>query len=189
VAEPNHYNTLGVKSSASADEIKAAYRAAIKQWHPDRNPDKREEAERRSAAINAAWKVLKDPAAKKRYDESLRIGAPGPSRRSAPVAGGQRKAGPTRPKVTVKPGGIGDMLYGMHQQARANVRAEAAAGVARGSGTSKTGEYELWLTPEEARQGGLKVLEIDGTAVKVAIPPGQSEGKTVPLILRVRIGR
>lgn len=59
----------------------------------------------------------------------------------------------------------------------------------RARGGSKTGEYELWLTPEEAQQGGLRVLEIDGTAVKIAIPPGQSEGKTIPLILRVRIGR
>ena len=50
----NYYETLGVAPSASADEIKKAYRALARQFHPDANPGD-EEAERRFKELALAY--------------------------------------------------------------------------------------------------------------------------------------
>jgi curved DNA-binding protein len=191
VAQKDYYKVLGVARTAAPDQVKQAYRALMKQWHPDRNPDNAQEAVRRTSEINEAWAALGDPARRKAYDESLRVGAAGPTKRPAPAAGRPRsgRAAPRQPTVGFSPGGLQDILSGMHRQGRANVRADAAAARASQGSSSKTGEYELPLTPAEAQQGGIKTLNIDGTSVRIAIPPGQTDGKTLPLILRVRVGR
>jgi len=65
----DYYTTLGVARTASADEIKRAYRKLAKEWHPDKHTAaKRAEAERRFAAISEANEVLSDPEKRKRYD-------------------------------------------------------------------------------------------------------------------------
>ena len=53
----NHFATLGVKPSASEDEIKKAYRSLAKKWHPDKN--KEAGAEEKFKEISAAYDYLK----------------------------------------------------------------------------------------------------------------------------------
>ncbi|GAB4392338.1 MAG: hypothetical protein Tsb005_05930 [Gammaproteobacteria bacterium] len=67
----NHYEILGVSSDASADDIKKAFKALILKWHPDKNPDKQEEANEKTAALNEAYNTLKDPVTRKQYDATL----------------------------------------------------------------------------------------------------------------------
>lgn len=62
----NYYETLGVDKTASADEIKSAYRKLAKQYHPDLN--KTEEAANKFKEINEAYEVLSDPQKKSNYD-------------------------------------------------------------------------------------------------------------------------
>ena len=50
----DYYKTLDVARTATGDEIKDAYRKLAKQWHPDKNPSKKEEASDRFAAIGEA---------------------------------------------------------------------------------------------------------------------------------------
>ena len=61
-----HYETLGVERVASPSEIKAAYRIAASQHHPDREGGNAE----RMAELNRAYEVLMDVERRKRYDES-----------------------------------------------------------------------------------------------------------------------
>jgi curved DNA-binding protein CbpA len=60
------YKALGLGKSASADEIKKAYRKIAKTDHPDLNPDPA--AHERFKAASAAYDLLKDPEQKGRFD-------------------------------------------------------------------------------------------------------------------------
>ena len=63
---PNHYEILGLPTDASAEEIDAAWRDAVKQWHPDRN--RSAEASYRLQEINTAREVLSNPDSRSQYD-------------------------------------------------------------------------------------------------------------------------
>jgi len=64
----DYYEILGVAREASAEQIKSAYRKAALQWHPDRNPEKKEEAEHKFREASEAYSVLSDPQKRPIYD-------------------------------------------------------------------------------------------------------------------------
>ncbi|MEO8604335.1 MAG: molecular chaperone DnaJ [bacterium] len=68
MAEKDLYGVLGVSRTASADDIKKAYRKLARKHHPDVNPGNRT-AEERFKAISQANDVLGDPEKRKLYDE------------------------------------------------------------------------------------------------------------------------
>jgi len=66
--ETDYYEALGVSRDASKEEIKRAFRRNAKKWHPDRNPDDREEAERRFREAAESYQVLSDDEKRRAYD-------------------------------------------------------------------------------------------------------------------------
>ncbi len=108
----NHYDNLKVARDASPQDIRAAYRALTRQYHPDRNPG-HADAQRVMSVINVAYEVLSDPAQRRDHDLWIRQ-AEAPSARPlrskhtlhAPTAGSPesvrrtdaaRRARPARP--------------------------------------------------------------------------------------------
>jgi molecular chaperone DnaJ len=64
----DYYEILGVAKTASVEEIKSAYRKAALKWHPDRNPEHKEEAELRFRESTEAYSILSDAQKRQIYD-------------------------------------------------------------------------------------------------------------------------
>lgn len=65
----DYYSVLGVAKTASDDDIKKAYKKAALKWHPDRNPNNKEEAEKKFKEISEAYTVLSDKQKREIYDK------------------------------------------------------------------------------------------------------------------------
>jgi molecular chaperone DnaJ len=71
------YEVLGIERAATGEEIKSAYRKAALKWHPDRNPQKKQEAEEKFREATEAYAILSDPQKRAAFD---RFGYAGISR-------------------------------------------------------------------------------------------------------------
>ncbi|XP_070566643.1 dnaJ homolog subfamily B member 6-like isoform X10 [Ptychodera flava] len=64
----DYYKVLGISRTATEEEIKKAYRKLALKWHPDKNQDKKDEAEKKFKEISEAYQVLSDKKKKEIYD-------------------------------------------------------------------------------------------------------------------------
>ncbi len=68
MAKRDYYEVLGVSKSATAEELKKAYRQMALKYHPDKNPDNKEAEEKFKEAAEA-YEVLSDTSKRQRYDQ------------------------------------------------------------------------------------------------------------------------
>ncbi|XP_030358092.1 dnaJ homolog subfamily B member 8 [Strigops habroptila] len=68
----DYYKVLGLKKSASQDDVKKSYHKLALKWHPDKNPNNKEEAEKKFKAVAEAYEVLSDPQKRSLYDRSVK---------------------------------------------------------------------------------------------------------------------
>jgi molecular chaperone DnaJ len=115
-ADGDYYAALGVNSSATDVEIRAAFRALARTYHPDVNPDPA--APERFRAVVAAYEVLSDPRRRIEYDarrnrgsrgDSAATGRAGSDRGAGGVGGVRPSSSPGR--SWTRPAGTGPALH------------------------------------------------------------------------------
>jgi molecular chaperone DnaJ len=79
VNQRDFYEVLGVTRTASVEEIKSAYRKAALKWHPDRNPQNKQEAEVKFREATEAYSVVSDLQKRQVYDTYGHAGLSGAS--------------------------------------------------------------------------------------------------------------
>ncbi len=154
----DYYALLGLSKTASAEEIKRAYRRLAKVHHPDLHTEKNKAgATAKFKEINEAYEVLSDPKKKAQYDEI------GPGWDSARPAGPEPRHREEAPDFGGEGGGFSgfsdffENLYGRASQGRPNPR----AGPRRGQDI----EAEMPLSLEDAVAGGEKRLTLSVPAL------------------------
>ena len=131
--EKDYYRVLGVPETASAKEIKSAYRKLSRQYHPDANPGDAA-AEERFKEVSAAYDVVGDAEKRKEYDEVRRLG---PAAAGFPGGGGG--AGAAGGFQFQDVGDLGDLLGGLFgRQGRRGGPAAPARTAGRTSRPSST---------------------------------------------------
>jgi curved DNA-binding protein len=171
----DYYKVLGVSRSASAEEIKRAYRKLAREFHPDKN--KAKGAEDRFKEINEANEVLGDADKRKAYDE----------------LGANWKAGQ---QFTPPPGWGGGFSRGRARAGGAGFGGSAdfsdffsqMFGGGMGGGFQDFGEpaapdtrARLTITLEDSYGGAERQISLGGRSLKVRIPQGVTAGQTIRL--------
>ncbi|MDI9957766.1 MULTISPECIES: molecular chaperone DnaJ [unclassified Rhodococcus (in: high G+C Gram-positive bacteria)] len=153
--EKDFYKELGVSSTATADEIKKAYRKLARDLHPDANPDDAK-AEERFKSVSEAHAVLSDPDKRKEYDEARRLfasGGFGPRAQGGggfnPGAGGFDINDLFGSGAGAQDSGLGDIFGGLFNRGGAGQRTAAPNRPRRG----KDLETETTLAFREAALG------------------------------------
>jgi molecular chaperone DnaJ len=142
--EKDYYSILGVSETATAKEIKSAYRKLSRQNHPDANPGDAA-AEERFKEISAAYDVIGDEEKRKEYDEVRRLG---------PMAGGFGGGGPGGFTFTTDNlGDLGDLFGNLFNRGRGRGRGGAHGPASAGPQRGVDLETELQLSFEGAVQG------------------------------------
>ena len=154
----DYYKILGVAETASADEIKRAYRKLAKKYHPDANPNDASAADR-FKEVGEAYGVLSDSEKRAQYDQMRKMGPFGGFRSGAPGAGaggmGAQGIEFNIEDLSSMGGGLGDLFSSMFDFGRrGRSRTGATSAPSRGQNVEHTVEIPLALA---ARGGRLNV--------------------------------
>jgi len=181
MAEKDYYDILGVKKTASDDELKKAYRTLAKKYHPDKNKGNKE-AENKFKEISEAYAVLSDKEKREQYDRLGREAFSGGSPFGAGGfdfsqfaeqfgrAGGRARSGR---RTSAGPGGFTDIF--------SDLFGGGGAGYEPGPERGTDLQAELTIDFHDAVLGATMDLTINGSSVKVRIPEGVSDGQRIRL--------
>lgn len=166
----DYYKILGVPKTATADEIKKAYRKLARQYHPDTNKDPG--AHKKFQEINEANEVLSDPDNRKKYDKYGKDWQHGEqyekarrAQQSQGFGGGEFGGGDDR---------FSDFFASMFGGSGGGRRSQAKF---RGQDYNAT----LQLNLTDAFKTHPQTLTVNGKNVRITIPAGIEDGQVIKL--------
>jgi curved DNA-binding protein len=176
----DYYKDLGVGKTATAGEIKRAYRTLANKYHPDKAKGDKA-AEDKFKDINEANEVLSDPVKRKKYDQfgsdwkhyeeaGAQPGGFDWSKYASGRGGQTRRTSTNTSDTAYGDAGIDDlfeMLFGQHSGQARGRRSVAVKGEDLATGTT--------LTLEEAYHGTTRLIQVNGQTIKVTINPGVAD--------------
>jgi curved DNA-binding protein len=194
----DYYETLGVSKTATADEIKSAFRKLARKYHPDVAKDKKG-AEEKFKQINEAYEVLSDPEKRAKYDQ---LGAdwnqPGGFQPPPDWGGGAQQPGGGFYRHSGGDGGVefefnGTGFSDFFEQFFGGGRGRSAfggAGFGQRQAAAERGsdvEADIMVPLEEALQGAKRTISLRRAGsnkvetYQVKIPRGVREGQRIRL--------
>ena len=174
------YAALGVSRSATADEIRRAYRALAKELHPDVRPGDKQ-AEERFKRATAAFNLLSDPTTKGRYDRN-EIDADG-NERAAFHSRGPRQGARAHAGAGAGAGGAGD-AFDLGDIFSDLFGPGFGSGAGRGYGRMRGRDVRFTLDVDflDAINGARRRISLaEGRTIDVAIPAGVESGQVLRL--------
>lgn len=178
----DYYKILGISKSASAEEIKRAYREKAKKYHPDRNPDS-PNAEQRFKDITEAYEVLRDPAKRRKYDLL------GRNWQKFEGAGGAGDFGDVFQEFkdiefkdlfeegVKEASGFFKNIFQQFNEGRRGRDTERKSGQDLGGAPEDADERDVFISLEETLTGTSRMLEIENRKIRIKIKPGVTEGQ------------
>ena len=184
------YQVLGVPRTASADEIRKAFRKLAKANHPDTNPNNKA-AEERFKQVSGAFDIVGDAVKKKKFDageidndgrETFRGFSGGQGGPWGPPPGGGFGGGQGANRESFEGVDLGDILGEMFGGARGGRGGGQGGGFGGFSQRGADVRARLEIELEDAIRGGKRRIAFsDGRTIDVTIPKGAQEGQTLRL--------
>ncbi|MEO6901653.1 MAG: J domain-containing protein [Bacteroidia bacterium] len=166
----DYYKILGVEKSASAEEIKKAYRKLAIKYHPDKNQGDKK-AEEKFKEANEANEVLGDPEKRKKYDE---LGENWKNQQQYTDQGYNSRSRNQQNYSNYSSEGFegGDFSDFFEF-----VFGNRSNGTSRKASASKGGDYQAnaEITLEEAYTGTVRLLEVNGEKLQITLKPGTKD--------------
>jgi curved DNA-binding protein len=171
----DYYKILGIDRSATAKDIKSAYRKLARKFHPDLNPNDAD-AKRKFQQINEANEVLSDPEKRKKYDQygkdwqhAEQFENARQQQRRPSGAGGFDFSG------SYSAGDFSDFFESMFGGGGAASRGRQM----RFRGEDFNAEIQIDLT--DAYKTHKKTLSVNGKSIRITIPAGIEHGQTIKI--------
>jgi curved DNA-binding protein len=180
----DYYKILGIQKSASADEIKKAYRKLARKLHPDLNP-KDKVAEQKFKELNEANEVLSNPENRKKYDKYGENWKRGEEYEKVQQQQKRQYQGSQTGGFGATQFAEGEDFSDFFQSMFGGNSGGGFGGQGRGSASNKfRGQdvsAELNLSLKDAAKTHQQTFDINGKKVRLTIPAGVSDGQKIKL--------
>jgi curved DNA-binding protein len=167
----DYYKILGLKKTASSEDIKKAFRKLAVKYHPDKNPGDKA-AEEKFKEINEANEVLGDSEKRKKYDElgeNWKYYQQGQQPHQQHAYGGGRNPFYSQEGSTEDFSDFFESIFG------GRFSTTGAGGNVKGQDYSA----EVVLSLEEAYNGADRLMEVNGEKLHMKFKPGVREGQNL----------
>jgi len=187
----DYYSILGLDKSASADDIKKAYRKLARKYHPDLNPNDTQ-AHQKFQQINEANEVLSDPDKRKKYDEYGENWKHAEEYEKARQQQAQNGGFAGFEGFSGFGGGDGGGSYSYSFSGDDGEFSDFFESLFGNRGGSRSGsrtrgykgqDYsaELHLTLHEAAETHKQTLTVNGKNIRISVPAGVADGQVIKL--------